>query len=263
MLHKQYAELCADNGERVEAENEFGWAYSPEAKDLFPRYHVLDAMLVEAERLDASRLPELPELRRRLTEIAGSARSSFTEVDDPVQERAIADERQRTAKLLSELDTTSSAGGEESYHRVLTKLESAELWARVKERWGFAEGHWHPIDGESAAPDAQTFEVPWSAAEEWESAIRGAVASLGYDRVFELRSERIEGGGGTLDAEYETDLDSWRPLYDGGLETGSTDHESRWFLYASHEATLTVCGAELLGAIRKQGLDLVPIDSPG
>lgn len=71
-----------------------GYHYSAEAQRIFPRYHVVAAMLVQVERLDPDALPAVPDLVEILNEAADTAQSSLTPPASPAEQaEAAAEER--------------------------------------------------------------------------------------------------------------------------------------------------------------------------
>jgi hypothetical protein len=87
-LRRRYAELPN------QGRGHDGYHYTREAKEIFPRYNVVQAMREEVERLDPDRLPDAETLGTTLARAAEVAQSLFTQPpQDDVQAKAIADER--------------------------------------------------------------------------------------------------------------------------------------------------------------------------
>ncbi|GAA0731118.1 hypothetical protein Drose_26585 [Dactylosporangium roseum] len=87
-LQREYGRLPND-GRQVD-----GYHYTTESKRIFPRYNVVDAMLMEVERLGPDRLPSVDVVASMMLTAAESANSPFTEPPyDGVEAQAMADER--------------------------------------------------------------------------------------------------------------------------------------------------------------------------
>jgi hypothetical protein len=91
-------------------------------------------------------------------------------------------------------------------------------------------------------PVAFAFDAALFTDEAARSVLRRALAALGTARAWELR----EYGG-----DYEMDLDILEPMYDGA-EGFWTDASYSWLIYASHESSITVAGADLLPALKRE-----------
>ncbi|NUT04363.1 MAG: hypothetical protein HOV76_12855 [Hamadaea sp.] len=200
----------------------------------FPRYNVVNAILVEVERLDADDLPPAPELAGLLRRAAAEADSLFTRPADETEARAMADERGLFAGRVREWAAQPDLQVEPiGYRRVLTKDESAEWRERAQVRWGVVNLVWYPMLPDDVprevliVPESTMWEEPTAAL------IRQVLHDLGARRVVELR----EGG-----PDYAIELSLMVPCYSGGTEGIWVDESLDWIAYASHEDTVAFGG---------------------
>ncbi|MFI9009130.1 hypothetical protein ACIGNX_18075 [Actinosynnema sp. NPDC053489] len=225
-LTARYAEL--PNGGRARD----GFRYRAEAKRLYPRYQVVQAVLEEVERLDPDRLPALDPLTDRLVEAAGSARSVFTSGWVGRVEAEVADEERRRFAAAVRAWRSGAGGpvGHMAYRRVLGPAESHEWRRRLASRWGVRNLSWHPMiadevpDGVLVLREEAMWDGPGT------DVVREALRGRG--RVVELR----EHG-----AEHLLDLDLLDPVYTGA-EGMWTDDALDWLAFASHEGTVAFGG---------------------
>jgi hypothetical protein len=77
-----------------------GYHYTDEAKAIFPRYGVVDAVLVEVERLDGDRLPGSSRLADLLVRAAGTAGPVFTDPAREIEAQAASEERDRFTRQV-------------------------------------------------------------------------------------------------------------------------------------------------------------------
>jgi hypothetical protein len=221
--------------------------YSKKALAIFPRYNVLNAILVELERTDPATLLDFDQARELIIAAGTDAEDEFTSNEaDAIQARVTLEERQEFCSYISgleELDLWSVRPL--PYRRVLRGDESEGLWVQLRERWriplggsvdaqkrGWIRGgYWVPltefeIRGVTAF-QARYFHQFWSS-----SAARDLLSRRGIDRVWELRE---------YGPEYEEDLSVFDPYYNGAegyWSSGGLD----WIIYASHESSVTVGG---------------------
>ncbi|GAA5201686.1 hypothetical protein GCM10023322_82190 [Rugosimonospora acidiphila] len=235
-LQREYSQL--PNGGR-QAD---GYRYSTEAKQIFPRYNIVDAMLVEVERLDPDRLPGVSGVASMMLAAAESADSPFTRPpDDETQARAMADERRLFAAQVERWRTQPDFQTEPvPYRRVLTPEESSDWRTSLTRRWGVRDGWWYPLLSGSVPPDVLvlTGESMW--ADDGVDQVRRVLRELGRPRVVEL----LEDG-----ADYQLDAEIFAPRYTG-LEGFWTDERHDWIAYASHEGTVAFGGVLSVGLLK-------------
>lgn len=254
-----------------------------EGSATFPRYKILDAILIEVERRIGEEFPSLPDMKLWLIAAAQSAyeeearppdlvmssmKEAFSpdvrerlqalgrkakivlghesEIDRTLQNGAMKDECDSFAAYLNGLSSDGLANIEGlAYRRTLRDNESDRLWSLLGSRWG-VDGQWYPTDrgGEDAPPeDTVAFQAAPFFDNRLVEAIQGVLRREGVTRVYELREFASS-------ANYELDIELLRPWYT--LDEGYwLDDSADWILYASHEGSVTVGGARLLPALKE------------
>ncbi|QDU18220.1 hypothetical protein ETAA1_01030 [Urbifossiella limnaea] len=217
-----------------------GYDYSPEALDTFPRYHVLNAVLVEIERLVPADLGNL-DAARELILLAGEvADDLFTRPPKgAIERRAMAEERAAFRAHVAGLTAADLTAVEPLlYRRVLTEAESQSLWVRLRDRWCIGACYWYPLDGDPPpgveAFDAAAFDLAFPP-----DRLRRHLVARGIGRVWALHE---------FGPEFEIAVEQFEPYYafvEGYWSSGNLD----WIVYASHESSVTV-GGWLLDELR-------------
>ncbi|MER7279454.1 hypothetical protein ABT369_33940 [Dactylosporangium sp. NPDC000244] len=211
-----------------------GYDYTTEAKRIFPRYNVVDAMLMEVERPDPDRLPAVDVVAGLLVAAAERAHSPFTKPPyDEVEAQAVADERRRFAAKVRQWSAQPDfRAGPVPYRRVLTPEESSAWRTSLQRRWGVQQGLWYPL---LSGPVPHGVLV-LTGASMWEDdgveAVRRVLRALGRPRVVELREDGVA---------YLLDVEIVAPRYTT-LEGFWTDEQHDWIAYASHEGTVAFGG---------------------
>jgi hypothetical protein len=211
-----------------------GFHYSPRARRIFPRYNVVEAMLVEVERLDPDRLPDLYALAHALVRVADIAQSPFTQPPQgKVEEDVIGDERRLFNSVVETWMSVPSLDVEPmGYRRVLMPEESAEWRRRLEGRWDLDNLSWHPMLEGPVPEDVLILKE----ASMWDrhgvAGVRRALQDMGGLRVAELRE---------YGAEYLLDVELFAPTYNGAEGVWSDDSLS-WIAFASHEGTVAFGG---------------------
>jgi hypothetical protein len=220
----------------------FGHGYTDKAYDTFPRYNVLDAILIDIERLDSDDLPALENLAELLILAGHTAQSVFIEKpSSPIESAAIADERQQFAAAIAELASGQIPDVSAlPYRRVLSVTEVESLWLRVKARWGTDGSYFYPL-AESTDPSLAAFDETAFNKQFPPASLQDILRAQGINRLFELR----EYG----DNNYRLSIDIWEPYYDGAEGFWFTESLD-WIMYVSHENTITT-GGTLTDAVMK------------
>jgi hypothetical protein len=213
---------------------EDGYHYRPEAWQIFPRYNVVAAILVQVERLDPDRLPELPGLVEALTEAADTARSPFAQpASNDVEAEAMAEERRLFRSALQGWVTRGDVRVEPlAYRRVLTLAESTQRQEQLQQRWGLAGRSWYPMLADPIPPDVLVLAEASTWDEQGIAHVRAALRELGGGRVTELRE---------YGADYLIDVEAVEPRYTGAEGVWSDDTLS-WIAFASHSGTVAFGG---------------------
>jgi hypothetical protein len=231
--HRRYEELGPPDYER---------GYSDRHKDVFPRYNVLAAVLVEVERLRAEQLVDFQDACNQLGSVGRTVHDAFPEdPKDAIEQRAAQEELDLFTSFVDGLDATTLAEvAPLPYRRTLLEAESQVVWDRLKQRFGLGEHpFWFPLHGDRP-PDTAAFEAGAFYERFGAAGLRGILAQEGVTRLWELRE---------FGAEYELDLCLVEPSYNGA-EGYWTANDMDWLVYASHESTITVSGAALLERLR-------------
>ncbi|SCF25564.1 hypothetical protein GA0074696_3826 [Micromonospora purpureochromogenes] len=240
-LTRKYAALPNQGGVKD------GFRYQPEAWRLFPRYHVVEAILVEIERLDPDLLPELAGLVDALVAAADGAHSPLTQpAGNEVEAEAMAAER----RLFRSTVNGWLAGGDLrveplAYRRVLTPAEAAARQDQLRRWWGLVDRCWYPLLAEPIPPDVLVLAEAAMWDEQGIAHVRRELREMGGRRVMELRED------GT---DYLVDVDIVAPRY-AGVEGVWSDDTLSWIAYASHEGTVTF-GGHLAVALHTTWADL-------
>ncbi|MEU7949185.1 hypothetical protein AB0C50_31290 [Micromonospora taraxaci] len=241
-LTRRYEELQGEYGRLPNSGRQAdGYHYTTDAKEIFPRYNVVDAILVEVERLDPDRLPSGDVVASMMLTAAESVNSPFTEPPyDEVQALAMADERRLfAAKVQHWTAQTDFRTDPVPYRRVLTPEESSAWRTSLQRRWGVQNGCWHPLLSSSVPHDVLvlTGESMWEG--DGVDQVRRVLRELGRRRVVELRE---------YGADYLLDVETVVPRYTGPEGLWIDEHHD-WIAYASHEGTVAFGGALSAGLV--------------
>ncbi|GAA2568199.1 hypothetical protein GCM10010435_47530 [Winogradskya consettensis] len=218
-----------------------GYHYTTEAKQIFPRYNVVEAILTEVERLDPESLPAVETVAEWLFVAAEAAQSPFTELpNDEIETEAIALERRLFAvnvrRWLAQPDLRVDPL---PYRRVLAPGESTFWRAELQNRWGVRGGLWHPLMESPVPQDVLVLAEHAMWADDGVAAVRRALRDRGRGRVVEVRE---------YGADYLLDAEIFAPRYTGA-EGLWTDADQDWIAYASHEGTVAFGGVLAAGLV--------------
>jgi hypothetical protein len=235
-----YSELVAQGKERKSD----GYHYTDEALNTFPRYQVLNAILIDIERLRPEQFKSVKEAEELIGLAGRTAESLFTKSPhSEIQMKAMAEEREAFCDYLSGVsEDTLENVPPLFYRRVLSQDESSAIWAEVKSRWGIKDKwYWYPLI-EGAREDVIAVQDKYFHEEVGIKNLR-EILSRHDARVWELR----EGKG---EPEYEMELSIFDPAYNG-LEGYWSSEGMDWLIYASHESSITFGGKWLIGEIKR------------
>lgn len=221
--------------------------YSDAQEAVFPRYNVLEAILVEVERLRPEELADLPDARERLCGVGQTAQSVFTEgPHGPIEQRVIQEQRDLFCSFVDGLDAASLAEvAPLPYRRTLGEEERRALWARVERSFKFGDEPYlhplYPLQG-GGPSDVMTFEGEAFRGHVPPGALQGILSQAGVRRLWELRE---------FGPDREIDLCLLVPVYDACGEGYWTSQALDWLIHASHEHRVTVSGAWLLARLHE------------
>jgi hypothetical protein len=239
-----YADLTASGRDHVRLRDDV-WEYTKEARGVFPRYNVLDAILLEVERWVPEPSTSLDETRIRLAVLAAEAEGVLTKSRDPVAIAAINDERNAFKTFLRDCDIKACAALPQlPFRRVLAKDEHDMLRAAFDAAWGNCYGG---VVEHPAPPPYLTLHTAVMDAPGASDMLRGAIADLGVARVLEFLESAIG---------YELDL-AFAEFRYKGLESQWTSGDHAWMVYVSHESSITLGGEHLIAAMLARVPDLL------
>ena len=222
-------------------------AYTDEELATFPRYQVLHAIQAEIEAFVPSDFASLEEARELLAEAGLSAESLFTRPPTgEIEREAMAGERRLFAAYVREFPEEKLSTVETlSYRRTLTEDERRRILTQLRQRWG-VDGYWYPLDrplGDDPPPFAHAFDAEPFFDPGLQRVLRDVVGALGVTRLWEVRELESE-------RDNELELSLFDPVYNGS-EGFWTARSFDWLVYASHESSVTIAGAELLPALQR------------
>jgi hypothetical protein len=226
---ERYAEIANRAGDRESD----GYHYTPEALSTFPRYNVVNAILVEIERIHPGSLGDFEETKALLICVGRIGEDDCTRKPiGRIDERAIEEERDAFCRFVSELSPSDlTAVPPLPFRRVLTADESRTLWAHLRERWQISEGCWYPL-ADRALADVVAFQADAFSETAPASRLQDILRTRGIESVWELRE---------YGPEYEEDVSLFDAYYDGAEGYWSSVGLD-WIVYASHESSITVGG---------------------
>jgi hypothetical protein len=216
------------------------------------RTRAMDVIGAAVEALKPAESASLEEAREHLLSAAASTVHELTQPSmHRVERRGIETEGRWFADYVRGLSDIDLAHVKPLLsRRWLSKSESARVWAELKTRWSADRGRmWYPWGDEPQA-EAQVFDEDPFLDEGLQHHLREVLASVGVSRLWELR-------GFSSGPDYEIELAMLEPvasefvgLAPGGREMFWSDATFDWLIYASHEDTVTIAGAELLSGLQ-------------
>lgn len=213
-----------------------------EGKQIYPRYHVLNAILVEVERFDPSSFSSLDNARKVIITAGNTAHDNFTRASEgSIEESLMNEERQAFQRFVQDFPMSELASVERLfYRRVLSTAESEEVWKRLQAAWSVIKGeYWFPL-AESQRNDVEAFQAPYFRRAVRPEKLQTILQGQGLSRIWELRE---------YGPEYELDLSAFEPYY-SGAEGYWCSEQMDWIIYASHEGSITVGGEWLLTVVK-------------
>lgn len=219
-----------------------GYHYMDDARNIFPRYNVLDAIGVEVDRLDPRALPPRDELLEWLQLAGVAAESIMTGRHEPgsIEELAEADERSEFTAFVNEMPSGAGVAAEPLPFRKTLNEAEAEHWRRrVQEEWQLdGLDFWEPLRSDvvrgrpAVVLRSDSFWGDERADGLASLALRTAMRVLGVDRLIELRE---------YGPEFERDAATAELVYTGA-EGLFFSEGLDWLVFASHEGVTTLGG---------------------
>ena len=142
---EKYHQLGQKGGDRTSLRGG-GWGYTSKAKDTYPRYNVLAAILAEIERVAVAELGDLAGARANLAAIIHRAQNRFTEPPNgDIEEAAMDEERELAIAHVTKIDeATLWETRLLPLRRTLDDSEIEQHWSELKSRWK-VDGYWIPL----------------------------------------------------------------------------------------------------------------------
>jgi len=239
---RKYSKLIEEGTYRLDS-----GGYTLEAKRLFPRYIVLDAILPEIERFVPNDFSSKDEVKNSLLYTIQNAQNELTKVnnDDTTCQETMDEERQAFYDFIEKkyMEIPQSVRPI-SYRRTLSSQESKMLWIELKKKWSIdINDYWYPLISHKPN-DTEAFMDDYFYAEVGIDHLIKILKKRNVQRVFELRE-------GSMSPEYEIDLENFNPAYNINGEGFWFSSDLDWVIYASHENSTTIAGAWLLAEIKK------------
>ena len=224
---KQYADLVSAG------KNRSGYEYTKEALCTFPRYNVLNAILVEVERHRPADFTSLEEAKRVLMAVAANAQSIFTQPPNGnLEQQAMNEEREALNNFIATIKENDLSSVEPLfYRRVLTAEEGDIIWDTLRTNWDISNGYWYPLANRKRE-DIEAFQDTYFEKEVGPEKLRTIFRTHGIGTLWEMREDGIN---------HELEISVFEPYYDGN-EGYWCDSSFEWIVYASHESSITVGG---------------------
>lgn len=212
--------------------NRSGFGYTDEALYIFPRYVLLEAILIEIESYLPEDFPTVEEAKRFFYLVATETQSTNTRPhENKIAHKAISEERAALCKFTEQLTEQDLAAVEPLfYRRALSAKESNSIQEKLNSRWE-VKGYWYPLAIEK--PDnVEGFQETHFEKEVGAEKLQAILRNYGVEKIYEIR----EHG-----ANYELELSAFEPYY-SGAEGFWCDEKFDWIIYASHESSITIGG---------------------
>lgn len=217
---EKYTEVQRKEGDRV------GRDYSDEAKNIFPRFTVLDSILLEIERYTYKDFESVREEKDLIIAAVGQAENLHFS-PDPVEWKAVREEKNRFIEYLKGLSDSDLERAEcIFYRRVLSPEEASRKKSLLKTKWEI--WLWSSDTDENIVGFQQdSFNTEVDVHE-----IQNLLRKRNVERVLELRE---------YGANYEFDISVFEPIYKGP-DIYYTSEEMDWIMFVSHMGLIIVGG---------------------
>ena len=235
---KNNYEFWCQEYEKKRSGNDYPYTYTDEDYNLFPRYNVLNAILLEVETLTGGEFSFLPDCRELLVLAGQIGETVFTTgKQNEIARRAMMEERNKFAAYIHQITEADLQDVEPlPYERHLRKTESAGIRKNLLQHWNFDGGYWEPIGTYSSKP----------------------VHFLAQENITPVDRERIKVFIAEIADGYLYRMTEWHVDYQieniffefDSSETVYCDSNYDWIVYISHENTVTFGGDELVAFIR-------------
>lgn len=224
---KKYSEL--DSARK----NLTNYGYTDEALRTFPRYNVLNAILVETERYRPEEFETLDEAKNFFSLIATEAENIFTKPPNgDIEQGVMNEERELLRKFISQITEENLLSVEPLfYRRSLSVNESKVIRDKLRLRWEIPEHYWYPLSLHKSE-DIEAFQDAYFDKEIGAEKLKEILRNRGIETIWEIREDGMD---------YELELSVFEPYYNGA-EGFWCDSKFDWTIYASHESSITIGG---------------------
>lgn len=224
---EKYSELNSGEAGRT------GYGYTDEQLNTFPRYNVLNAILIEAERYRPEEFKTLDEAKRFFCLVANEAESIFTKPpNSDIEQKAKSEERSKLCNFINDLtEEDLSAVKPLFYRRVLSDKEGKIIRDKLKFVWKIPDHYWYPLSLQKEE-NVEAFQDTYFEKEVGAEKVQEILRSRAVETIWEIREDGID---------YELGLSIFEPYYNGA-EGFWCDSKFDWVIYASHESSITVAG---------------------
>ena len=219
--------------------NDYPLTYTDNDYNLFPRYHVLNAILLEVETLTERNFASFSDCQELLVLAGQIADTVFT--TGKQNEFAIQAMKEEREKFVAHICSVTEVDLQDveplPYARHLNKTESANVRKRLLEHWKFDGGYWSPSDSRSLN---LLFVATENISTDDGKRIKEIVISLATNRLYRISE---------FDVNYQIE-NTLFSLEFNGEEMVYCDDNYNWIVHVSHDGIVTFGGGELVDCIR-------------
>lgn len=238
---------CIDNYSfwinKYATERSGSYKYTDKDYNIFPRYHVLEAILQDVETFVGQHFNSIEDCKNELILISKNSQNKLVSpVPNDIEKNAIQEERGKFAKYIESLtDEDFKVTDKLPYKRKLRNEESNQIRQKLLETWNFGGNYWHPIGDKSPNP---TIFLMLNCLTELDIEEIIKKIAVNTEKKLYIFNEYRE--------DYEIEIDS---LSIDLSETICFDKTYNWVIYCSHEMTITFGGDWLIDFVRKLFVD--------
>jgi len=220
--------------------NNYPYTYTDGDYDLFPRYNVLNAVLLEVETLTGGEFSSLSHCRELLM-LAGQIGETVSTMGEQneIVLRAMTDERNKFVAYIRDVTEADLQKVEPlPYARHLNTIESANIQKRLLRQWNFDGGYWEPSVSRSLK---LLFLAMENITDNDDKQIKDFIMNHAASRLYRITEFRVDYQieSVLLDIKYR------------GSDTIFCDDNYDWIIHVSHDRIVTFGGDALVAFIRR------------
>ena len=223
---QRYDQLEAQGRTRI------GWSeYTEEALNIFPRYNVLKAILVEIEKFTPSDFVSLKDAKALIIACIQLTEDIFTQNPSaPTEKTIMDDERQLFINFINTLSDNELLNVNLlPFRRVLNSDETKRILSKLEDIWHIDAGKfWYPENDNRV----ETFQAKALIEEVREATVKKILSEHYIKRVWQLNEVK---------PAYEMDC-SLLSLYYNGSESYCCSENYDWIVFVSHEDSISIGG---------------------